>query len=133
MSGFFQAAQIAELRTAVVAALAQLRCPPGRHLTLVDIRQMDIQSQDAVAQFEQLLSAPEVRSRKIGFIVARSLARLQIKRAASHRAADFFEDEGSAEAWLVAQTQAPPLAGGAGPRLTGRDAEPRAGAYRSFR
>ena len=104
MSGFFEPAQIAELRDGVAAAIAQLRCPPGRHLTLVDIRQMDIQSQEAVAQFEQLLSTPQVRSRKIAFIVARSLARLQIKRAASHRDADYFEDEGAAEAWLIDET-----------------------------
>jgi hypothetical protein len=106
MSGFFEPAQIAELRDGVVTALAQLRCPPGRHLTLVDIRQMDIQSQEAVAHFEQLLSTPQVRSRKIGFVVARSLARLQIKRAASQRDAEYFENVADAEAWLTCQTEA---------------------------
>lgn len=92
----------------MATALLQLRCPPGQHLTLVDMREMDIQSQDAVAQFEQLLSTPAVRSRKIAFIVARSLARLQIKRAASHRDAEFFEDQATAEAWLVTQTAPDP-------------------------
>ena len=104
MSGFFEPPQIAELRAGVAAALDRLHCAPGQHLTLVDIRAMDIQSQDAVAHFERLLSTPEVRSRKIAFIVARSLARLQIKRAASHRDAEYFEDEASAEAWLIDQT-----------------------------
>lgn len=110
MTGFFEPAQIADLQAAVLKGLDQLRCPQGHHLTLVDIRQMEIQSQEAVGRFEQLLSTPAVRSRKIAFIVARSLARLQIKRAASHRDAAYFEDEASAEAWLAEEAGSRPQA-----------------------
>lgn len=103
MSGFFSSAQIADLRTAVAQALVLLGCAPGQHLSLVDIRDMDIQSQDAVGRFAQLLSTPEVRSRRIAFIVARSLARLQVQRAAGQRDARYFEDGASAEAWLIGE------------------------------
>lgn len=116
MTGFFAPAQIADFKAAVSTAIRQLGCRPGQHLTLVDIRQMDIQSQEAVQHFQRLLSLPDVPSRKIAFLVARSLARLQIKRAAGEREADFFEDPVAAEEWLdrhaAAREGAPlPLAG----------------------
>lgn len=105
MSGFFDAPQIMRMAQAVVTTFRQHGFAPDELLTLVDIRQMDIQSQDAVQQFQDLLSTEDTRSRRLAFIVARSLARLQIKRAASHREAEYFEDEASAEAWIAAELE----------------------------
>ena len=116
LHGFFSPDEIAAFDHDRRVAYRQLRCGPNDHVTLVDMRGTHIQSQEAVQHFQRLLSLPDVPSRKIAFLVARSLARLQIKRAAGEREADFFEDPVAAEEWLdrhaAAREGAPlPLAG----------------------
>ena len=67
-----------------------LRCRQNEHLTLVDIREMDIQAQDSVVAFQRVLTDPSKTSKRLAFVVARSLARMQIKRAADSRDARYF-------------------------------------------
>ena len=43
---------------------------------------METQSQDAIGEFQRLLSTPETLSKRIAFVVTKSLSRLQIQRAA---------------------------------------------------
>ena len=101
MSGFFSPDDVNRFIEARDNAHRQLRCGPNEHLTLVDIRDMHIQSQDVVEAFATLLSKPECRSKRIAFVVTQSLARLQIKRAASGRGAGYFnEDAAAAESWV---------------------------------
>lgn len=101
MSGFFDAAAIARFVAARDAAHALLTCGANAHVTLVDIRDMDIQAQGSVAEFRAVLADPRHASRRLGFVVARSLARSQIRRAAADRAACYFETIEQAEAWLL--------------------------------
>lgn len=103
MSGFFQPADVRKFEEARDDAHRQLICGPNRHRTLVDMREMLIQSQDSVAEFQRVLSNPSTRSRKLAIVVSKTLARMQIQRAAEQRDVKYFAD-GTEEArtWLLA-------------------------------
>ena len=60
-----------------------------------------LSSQDAVAGFQHLLQTSRFKSRQIAFVVAKTLARMQIKRAAEGREPGFFSDMDEARAWLL--------------------------------
>lgn len=101
LAGFFTPDDVARFVTARDAAHRQLRCGPNEHATLVDMRAMQIQSQETVTAFQQVLGDPREASRRLAFVVARSLARLQIKRAASERQAAYFTTVEEAELWVT--------------------------------
>ncbi|MBB5717011.1 hypothetical protein FHS94_003885 [Sphingomonas aerophila] len=100
MSGFFTEADILRFSHAQEEAYLALRCAPNQHVTMVDMRAMHIQAKESVAAFQVRLSDPRVASRKIAFVVSKSLARMQIKRATDGLNAQLFSTEGEAEAWL---------------------------------
>ncbi len=102
MAGFFAPADIARFVAARDRELAALRTRPNEHLTLVDIRAMDIQAAQSVAAFGQLLADPRTVSRRIAFVIGRSLAAMQIRRAAQGRDSRYFDDIADAEDWLLA-------------------------------
>ncbi len=102
LTGFFTPDDVARFVAARDAAHAQLRCGPNAHATLVDMRAMQIQSQATVEAFQRVLGDPRMASRRLAFVVARSLARLQIKRAAAEREASFFTAIEDAEVWVLA-------------------------------
>lgn len=101
MGGFFASATIQQLRAELIRAIASLSCPPNTHVTLCDIRQMDIQSQERVDEFSRLVGSEEIRSRKLAFVTAKSLARLQAKRLTSREGVAFFSDIDAALDWLT--------------------------------
>lgn len=102
LAGFFTPADVTRFVAERDAAHNRLRCGPNQHLTLVDMRAMHIQSQDSVDAFQRVLGDPRTVSRRLAFVVARSLSRLQIKRAAANREAAYFTEIDEAEAWLLA-------------------------------
>ncbi|MGC6328922.1 hypothetical protein ACNI3R_05555 [Rhizorhabdus sp. FW153] len=101
MGGFFESATIVEMRARMVEAIATLACAANDHLTLCDICEMDIQSQERVGEFAKLVGSDDVRSRRLAFVTARSLARLQAKRLTSREGVAFFTDKGEAVDWLT--------------------------------
>jgi len=101
MSGFFEREDIGRFLVERHEAHARLRCGPNEHLTLNDLREMKIQSQEAVAEFQAMLGAPEYRSKRLAFVVSPTLARSQLLRALDGRDARCFETIASAEAWLL--------------------------------
>jgi len=102
MGGFFSPEDVADFRAARDEAYKQLTCGPHQHLTLVDIRDMHIQSQDAVVAFTKLFADPAHKSKALAIVVSRSLARLQVQRAAAGRDVGYFtEDVEAAERWLL--------------------------------
>ena len=103
MSGFFTPEDIETFLHARAVAHAQLRCGPNQHLTINDIRDMKIQSQEVVDMFRDMLAAPEYRSRRLAFVVSPTLARTQLARTIAGRTAQCFEDFWSAESWLFAR------------------------------
>ena len=102
MSGFFAPNDVAALKGELAGAHRELTCGPNRHLTLLDIREMEIQRQDTLAEFASLLNDPVYQARQLAVVVAQSLARMQMARAAAARDARFFKDDlAAAERWLV--------------------------------
>ncbi len=102
MAGFFSAEDIQRFLEARRVAHAELKCGPNQHLTLNDIRDMKIQSQEMVDTFRAILSDPLYRSRRLAFIVGPTLARTQLMRVIAGRNARCFQDSWAAEAWLYA-------------------------------
>ena len=100
MAGFFTAEDLKGFIEARRAAHAELRCGPNQHLTLNDVRDMKIQSQDMVDAFRAMLSDPAYRSRRLAFVVGPTLTRTQLTRAIDGRNARCFDDAWAAEAWL---------------------------------
>ena len=101
MAGFFTLDDIREFLKARDEVHDALGCAPNQHLTLNDIRGITAQPQTIVDAFEEILAAPEKRSRRLAFIVGPTLARLQVLRALSLREAKCFADPALAEAWLL--------------------------------
>ena len=101
MGGFFLPEDIVAFRQAQRDAYRSLTCAPNQHVTLNDIRDMKIQSQDIVDAFRELLAAPDFHSRRLAFVVSPTLARTQVMRALDRRQARCFQDPWSAEAWLL--------------------------------
>jgi hypothetical protein len=101
MSGFFTLDDIARFAVERDRAHRMLRCLPNQHVTLVDMRGMVIQSQDSVDRFQAILGNPAIMSRRIAFVVARSLARMQVKRAAASSNAAYFMELEEATVWLL--------------------------------
>jgi hypothetical protein len=105
LSGFFTADDIEAFLEARRLAHAQLRCRPNRHLTINDVTGMKIQSQDIVAAFRDMLSAPEYQSRRLAFVTGPTLARSQLMRTLVNRTARCFDDHAAAEAWLFSENR----------------------------
>ena len=103
MGGFFRRDDIAKFVDARRVAHQGLRCGPNAHLTINDLRDMSIQSQEMVDAFQEMLAAPEYRSRRLAFVVGYTLARSQAIRALERREARWFDDPAKAEAWLFAE------------------------------
>jgi hypothetical protein len=101
MSGFFTLEDIAAFVEARRAAHAQLTCARNQHVTVNDVREMKIQSQEIVDAFREMLAAPDYRSRRLAFVVSPTLARTQLMRAVAGRDVRCFEDAWAAEAWLL--------------------------------
>jgi hypothetical protein len=102
MSGFFNPDDIQAFCDARAAQHARLTCGPNQHVTLADLRAMKVQAQDVVAAFQNMLADPAYRSRKLAFVVDRTLARSQLMRALNGRTAKCFENRVAAEQWLFA-------------------------------
>jgi hypothetical protein len=106
MSGFFSEADIRAFLAERETAHRLLRCGPNEHVTLNDMRDMDIRSQEVVESFRSILAAPEYRSRRLAFVVTGSLSRIQLMRTISGRDARCFDDPWAAEDWLFAEDDA---------------------------
>lgn len=106
-AGFYDAEDISRFLTARNVAHARLRCRRNRHVTLHDVREMKIQSQEIVGQFHAVLADPLYRSRRLAFVVASSLARMQLLRALGERTAGLFFDETAALRWLLSEEPVP--------------------------
>jgi hypothetical protein len=105
VAGFFRSADIADFLKARCAAHEALVCGPNAHLTLGDIRAMEIQSHNIVDAFRNLLAAPEYRSRRLAVVGPNTLVRSQAIRAIESREARWFTDPEQAETWLFADEQ----------------------------
>lgn len=102
LRGFFEPADVARFYDALAAVHRRRGGKPNRHLTLVDISGLMIQSQCSVAAFADVLGVPAYRSRRLALVVGRSLTRSQAMRIIATRDARCFATTAEAEAWLFA-------------------------------
>ena len=102
ISGFFDVAAVARLDADRAGAYGKLRSAPNQHLTLVDASGMQIQAQDVVAAFMQVVANPRYFSRRLAMVTGSSLAHMQTKRTTGRDNVAFFKDVAAAEAWLFA-------------------------------
>ena len=103
MAGFYTLEDIRDFVAARKRAHEELGWAPNAHLTLNDVREMKVQPQETVQAFQAMLMAPEYRSRRLAFVVNKSLAQAQLARAVAGREAHFFNDIASAERYLFAE------------------------------
>jgi hypothetical protein len=104
LSGFFSVDDIARFQDELLVAHRRLgsgvRDGP---LTLNDVSGMMIQSQDVIARWGTFLADPAHRSRRLAFVVASALARMQLQRVIVGRNARVFTNAVEAEQWLFAE------------------------------
>lgn len=107
LAGFFSVEDIARFQAELLVAHRRLGCGRrGGPLTINDISDMAIQSQDVVARWGAFLADPAHRSRRLAFVVASTLARMQLQRTIGNRDARVFTDTAEAERWLFAEEAA---------------------------
>ena len=106
MQGFYTAADVAAFFEARRKAHAELGLPQGAHMTLNDLRGMQIQSQEVIQAFQQGLAVPEEKARKLAIVVDAAMARGQANRAINSADTRYFTDVETAEAWLFADEPA---------------------------
>lgn len=101
LAGFFDQASLASLRAERSAKLPLLETPPNQHVTLCDVSQCAIQSQEALATLRAMLAEPQWQARRLAFVVGGALARMQVRRVVPVMPnVRWFDDMPSAEAWL---------------------------------
>lgn len=102
MGGFFDQDSIDQFEAARDAAHRELTCGPNEHLTLCDMREMMIQSQEAIVGFQRVLNNPATYSKRIAIVVSQTLARMQVERAAERRDVRYFTgDPAEARTWVI--------------------------------
>jgi hypothetical protein len=101
LAGFFDPISLASLQAERAAKLSLLATPPNQHVTLCDVSQCVIQSQEALATLRAMLAEPQWQARRLAFVVGGALARMQVRRVIpSVPHVRWFDDVPSAEAWL---------------------------------
>jgi len=102
LAGFFDQASLASLRAERAAKLPLLETPPNQHVTLCDVSQCAIQSQEALAVLRGILAEPQWQARRLAFVVGGAPARMQVRRVVPTMPnGRWFEDMASAESWLA--------------------------------
>ena len=102
MHGFYGLRDVQAFFDARRRAHAELGLPQGAHMTLNDLRGMQIQSQEVIQAFQQGLAVPEEKARKLAIVVDAAMARGQANRAINSADTRYFTDVEAAEAWLFA-------------------------------
>jgi hypothetical protein len=85
-------------------AHARLACAPGQHVTLTDLRAINILSQEMVGAWCAHLTDPNTQVRRLAFVVGPTLVAGQLMRALVGRDTSNtrrFADPAEAEAWLM--------------------------------
>ena len=102
LAGFFDDASLAAFRAERAAKLLLLRTAPNQHVTLCDVSQCAIQSQEALTILRGMLAEPRWQSRRLAFVVGGALARMQVRRVVPTTSnVRWFDDMASAERWLA--------------------------------
>jgi hypothetical protein len=101
LTGFFDIETIRAFGAARHPVIARLGCARNQHIVLLDISGCSLQSQEAVATFQQVLGEGDVRSRKLAVVTGSSLAWMQARRILNRDGLACFETEPEAMQWLL--------------------------------
>lgn len=101
MSGLFTVGDVTSFRAELAAVHDTLPAPQNRHLTLIDIRKMNVQAQEVVTAFSRIFTEQKYQSLRLAIVVSLSLTRSQVKRAAEWRSCQYFSTVAEAENWLL--------------------------------
>ena len=101
LSGFFDPTEVAGFDRARLAAHAQLRCGPNRHLTLIDVRDLKLQAQAVFEAFRLMIADPATRAHRLAFVAGDAAIRLQVRRIVQRDDVRCFADIATAERWLT--------------------------------
>ncbi|MCP3733302.1 hypothetical protein M9979_00175 [Sphingomonas sp. RP10(2022)] len=102
LAGFFTVPDVRAFAATWHVEHDRLRGAPNQHVTLCDLSQMSIQTQDVVAAFTEVVRDPRRQGRLLAMVVGASLARHQAKRLniPDRPGVAFFYDTAEAETWL---------------------------------
>lgn len=100
MSGFFTLAAVTDYVEQRQAAFQRLGCGPGEHVTLCDVRDCQVSTQEVLSAFSKALSDPGSRARRIAFVTGSGLLRQQLRRMVPPETACCFDTERDAMIWL---------------------------------
>ena len=101
--GFFTFEDIERFEAELLLVHQRMGCGRrGGPLTVTDVTDMSIQSQDVVRRWGEFLANPAHRSRRLAFVTGSTLARMQLERASVGRGARVFTDAVEAERRLFA-------------------------------
>ena len=84
--------------------LPHLMRNPDGYVSLVDVREQPIQSQDVASRFERLVADNTIAPAKVAIIATQALARLQARRL-SRANQQIFTSEEEARLWLLDATK----------------------------
>lgn len=101
MRGLFMPVHVSDFFEARKIAHRRLRCAPGTHVTLTDLRGLEMVPHDTADAFAALLTDPLSRARRLAFLVTPTLVRSQLIRVLAGRTGRLFTDAAEAEAWLL--------------------------------
>jgi hypothetical protein len=102
LSGRFDVDAFDAFREARVAAHRDLRHDPCGHITMIDLRGFEEQTNYIADRFQVLLQDPSMRARLLAIVVDETPAAFQIRHAASQRRAHYFTSTDEAEQWIAA-------------------------------
>lgn len=100
--GFYDVVDVEAFHEETLSILKDF-APAGRHIGLSDLKELVIQSQEAVASFGRVLHDPRVMPLRHAVVTPMSLVRSQFLRVAPNAALKLFDDVDAARAWLLSE------------------------------
>jgi hypothetical protein len=100
LSGFLDLATVAAFDEAYRAAKDKLSSDRSRHVTLIDVSELKLQSQSVVSDFALMMGDSSIQSARLAFVVGDSAVKMQLRRLAHERTA-LFESIDEARNWLL--------------------------------
>ena len=103
MSGMLSIEDVEGFAAEFRAAAASMNAGPGEFSLLVETQGNTVQRQDVMGRFQELLTRPQVRARRIAIVRHGMLGRMQARRLTEQSDhAQVFDNMPEADAWLRA-------------------------------
>lgn len=100
LSGFLSVQDVVDFERRKVAAARAMGLGGGEFDLLVDTVQCDIQPQDVIAAFQNMIANTPCRARRVALVHAASLARMQARRALNRDNVALVDTRAEALEWL---------------------------------